>query len=235
MVKCQKSCLIVLLAMLAGCTWTGKVFEFPASEFSQPQPKVACSTLKSEVESKDCGSSEDKTIGESALEILSKKTQLNSKQISSFLRSEEENNETGGKTILPTYIPEGYKIESVLLNPCTQPSEVKQRHSYRIVYRKSESMSFTVSNYLVCGQGGADPSDFKTIDMPSAKFGILRISYKEFDSLTNTPLIEGEISTPADNSGISRLLMLLVYENPSLNIEEVKKIMSSMDYLNEKN
>ena len=176
----------------------------------------------------------EKIFTESEIQQFSSKTHLSISQVKSFLESESNNNEDQRKTILPTRIPNGYRIERVVLNPCTEPSEKKSSHTYQVVYRKSENISFSVSNYLVCKDGGADPSAFKTIDIPSRKFDKVMIEYVEFDGSTNGALAQGEISSRIDNSGILRILSFLTYKSPKLDLQEVKEIMNSMDYLSEK-
>ena len=178
--------------------------------------------------------SKEKVFTKSDIQRLSSKVHLSAVQVESFLKSEQENNENSGRTILPTYLPDGYRIESASLNICNVPLETKKFHTYRIVYRKSENISFRVSNVFVC-YGGAAPIDAKNIDIPSKKFSKVRVSYKEFDSLVNGPLVTGELATlDSETSKESSTLIFFNYTNPKLNIEEAKKIMSSMEYLNEK-
>jgi hypothetical protein len=170
--------------------------------------------------------SEAKNIDESNVMVLGQKAKLSPEQVKSILESEQGKNIGGSKTIIPTYVPDGYKVESIQLNLCKQP-ESKRSHTYKIVYRKSDNTSFNITNVLAC-QGGAEPSELKSTPIPSKTFSNVTLRHTKFDSVTQGPRIEGEIETPA---GVA----FFNYKDQKFDLEEAKKILSSVEYLNEKN
>lgn len=164
---------------------------------------------------------------------VAEKARLDSQQVQALLQSESENPEGGVRTIVPTYIPEGYKLETVEADWCNKllKGAPKSGHTYRIVYRKSSNQSFDIQNVMFCGQGGADPTMSGYLDIPSKKFGKVQLNYTDFDNRTKAPRITGDISTKPDDQGASRGLLFMEYRDTRLNIEEAKKIMESMEYL----
>jgi hypothetical protein len=228
----------VLLIMTAACSTTQG--EKSVSNNPIPASTIGDSTaiavkLKGE-------KGKDSTNILSSLNSIEKKTGLTAEQIQSLTLAENNQSIPQGKsniklekqkTIVPTYIPPGFKVEDFQINPCDQGKGESGRYTYSITYRKSSNTSFKISNYLVCDDGGADPGDVKTIELPSKKFDKVRINYTEFDKFRNSPYANGEISSPSpDTPGAYRTLMLLEYYSNPLNLAEAKKIMESMEYLN---
>jgi hypothetical protein len=187
----------------------------------------------------------DSTNISSSLNSNEEKTGLTAEQIQSLTSAENSQSIAQGKsniklekqkTILPTYIPPGFKVEDFQINPCDQGKGKSGIYTYSITYRKSSNTSFKIRNYLVCDDGGAGPGDVETIELPSKKFDKVMISYTEFDKLRNSPYVNGEISSRSpDTPGVYRILMFLDYYSNPLNLAEAKKIMESMEYLNASN
>jgi hypothetical protein len=171
-----------------------------------------------------------------AINQLGTRAMLTSAQVESLLRSERENTVAGLRTIVPTYVPEGYRIETVEADWCgkfQKENNVKRANTFKIVYRKSSQQSFSVQNVLTCGDGGADLSMSGHLDIPSKKFEKVWLDYTDFDSLSKGPRIVGNITTAPDSQGSSRGLLMMEYSSPQLNVEEARKIMESMEHLNE--
>ena len=176
---------------------------------------------------------------------IGKSAKLTPAQVKSLISAENSQNPPADKsnikpqksrTILPTYVPPGFKVEEFQINPCDLGRGKSNRYTYRITYRNSSKISFNISNYLVCTDGGADPGDVKTIEINSNKFDKVTMNYTAFDKFRNSPYVNGEISSPEpDIPGAFRMLLFFEYYSNSLNLAEATKIMESMEYLNKEN
>jgi hypothetical protein len=137
------------------------------------------------------------------------------------------------KTILPTYVPPGFKVDEFKINPCDQGTGTSSRYTYRITYRNSSNASFNIDNYFICSQGGDDSIGLQTLQIPSKKFDRVTINYTKFDKIRNSPYVKGEVTSPSpDYPGSDRLLLFFEYYNNPLNLAEARKIIESMEYLN---
>jgi hypothetical protein len=228
----------VLLVMTAACSATQG--EKSVSNNPIPTSTTGDSTVIAVKINGEKG--KDSTNISSSRNSIGKKTGLTAEHIQSLTSAENNQSIPQGKsniklekkkTILPTYIPPGFKVKKFEINPCAKLQGWSGGYTYKITYRKSSNTFFQISNYLTCGDGGADPGDVKTIEIPSKKFDKVIINYTEFDQFRNSPYANGQISSPSpDTPGADRILMFLDYYSNPLNLAEAKKIMESMEYLN---
>ncbi|WP_293354891.1 MULTISPECIES: hypothetical protein [unclassified Microcoleus] len=138
-----------------------------------------------------------------------------------------------GKLVLPTYIPQGFKLESEM-DGRTSHFSCRASGDYYPVYHlnyrnKSNNTSFIVRNF---SPGGADSRGDIELKFPSKNFGEYSIwteanfqledAYGFAGSISpRLPYYNGDVHIEYDGGGIKS----------SKNLEEFKKIMESMDYV----
>ena len=143
------------------------------------------------------------------------------------------------KAILPTYVPPGFKVEDFRISLCNSSGAKSGRYSYYITYRNSSNSSFNIQT-RPCRVFMSKPTIVKDIQISSKKFervNLQLIKFERFDKLSNDTQISGEIlsSNPKYPGDFQKLLSLTSQGSNLINWQEARKIMESMDYLNNQN
>ena len=140
------------------------------------------------------------------------------------------------KAILPTYVPSGFQVKEFSVSLCNYPGDKSGRYIYYITYRNSSNSSFYIQA-RPCGVRMSKPTVVKDIQIPSNKFAQINLQLIKFDRSIDNTKISGEIlsSHPEYPGSFQTLLSLTSDGSNPVNWQEAKKIMESMDYMNNQN
>jgi hypothetical protein len=144
------------------------------------------------------------------------------------------------KAILPTYVPSGFEVKDFKISLCNYPGNYpgskSGRYIYYITYRNSSNSSFNIQT-RPCRVYMSKPTFVKDIQIPSKKFAQINLKLRKFDRSSDNTEISGEIwsSNPEYPGSFQKLLSLRSDGSNPVNWQEAKKIMESMDYLNNQN
>ncbi|XQQ05757.1 MAG: hypothetical protein EDM05_66670 [Leptolyngbya sp. IPPAS B-1204] len=86
------------------------------------------------------------------------------------------------KIVLPTYIPDGFKVEKVEVG-----DDKRFGPGYSITYSDDSNNCFEISG--ASGGFGAGAEDFEIITVNSKALGNVELGYTQFDQVTNQPRI----------------------------------------------
>jgi hypothetical protein len=151
---------------------------------------------------------------------------LNDSQIQSLLNLDKNNrSRIPMKVILPTYIPNGYKVFSF------EQGESFGGPEYRIKYRNSNNSCFMIHGNSG-GWGGA-PNDYQPLEVQSHALGKVILEKTEFDLFSNQANImlvfEGGLLMSPQRYSFMTLRNDMC--NP-VKVQEAVKIVESFQYLN---
>ncbi|MEG3974941.1 hypothetical protein QT970_10010 [Microcoleus sp. herbarium8] len=212
------------------------------------EPTVRAVKPKGDVKLQDETAKEPTNISSSASSI-GKAAQLTPKQIKELIeienrltvRVDQSNLKLEKvKAILPTYVPSGFKVKDFKISLCDYPGkypgEKSGRYSYFITYSNSSNSSFYIQT-RPCRVYMSKPPVVKYIPIPSKKFAQINLQLIKFDRSKDNTKISGEILSPNPEypGSFQKLLSFTSEGSNPLNWQESRKIMESMDYLNNQN
>jgi hypothetical protein len=149
-----------------------------------------------------------------------KAAKLTPKQVKDLIQMENRRKKLrleNVKAIVPTYVPPGFTVEKFKITI--------ESSNYYIAYRNSSNTSFLISSrWSDCHSYGYKPRNFKVMRISSIRFDNVTMRHIGFDSSRAERQILGEISS-----------VCLKSDKNSLNLQQAKKIIESMDYLNNAN
>ncbi|WNZ25060.1 hypothetical protein HJG54_20865 [Leptolyngbya sp. NK1-12] len=134
------------------------------------------------------------------------------------------------KIVLPTYIPDGFKVEKVEVG-----DDKRFGPGYSITYSDDSNNCFEISG--ASGGFGAGAEDFEIITVNSKALGNVELGYTQFDQVTNQPRIgfnqftvQGVIPSEQQYSFWSP--GIVNSQCNAIEFQEAAKIVESLDYLN---
>ncbi|MEG4987660.1 hypothetical protein QUB08_18075 [Microcoleus sp. BR0-C5] len=227
--------------------------EFLGTKLSSVNAKVGEPTVRAvkpqgDVKTQGETANESTNISSSASSI-GKAAQLTPKQIKELIEMEnrltvpvEQSNLKleKVKAILPTYVPPGFEVKDFSISLCDYPGkypgEKLGRYSYFITYSNSSNSSFYIQT-RPCRVYMSKPTVVKDIQISSNKFAQINLQLIKFDRSIDNTKISGEIlsSHPEYPGDFQKILSLTSEGSNPINWQEARKIMESMDYLNNQN
>ncbi|QYO62058.1 protein-L-isoaspartate(D-aspartate) O-methyltransferase [Leptolyngbya sp. 7M] len=134
------------------------------------------------------------------------------------------------KIVLPTYVPDGFKVEEVAVN-----DDKRFGPSYSIIYFDENNNCFEVSG--ASGGFGAGAEDFEILTVNSKALGNVELGYTQFDQVKNQPRIGFNQFTvpgviPSDQQYSFWSPGTVNSQCNAIELQEAAKIVESLDYLN---
>lgn len=203
----------------------------------QTRAKEANLEISEELENLNLSSLVEARIGNSivlsespaSFDYVKESSKLSSQEIES-LNSTHLDGEFGVNfnVVVPTYIPNGYKIESFEVH---EKKDLKSFFDprYSVKYQNSSGSCFYISGSS--GQGGAGADEVQYVDVDSTVFGKVTLMYIEFSRDLDGSFLSFRNEQTASQWGSSQLYTFSGCRD-TLSLSEAVQVVESMAYLN---
>jgi serine/threonine-protein kinase len=177
-----------------------------------------------------------------SLEEVAKAAKLNSENVEKLMHLSKnslmKNTAKDEKIIVPTYIPEGFKVNIMEIEVLSDKRQVSRQssESYYIEYRNASNHCFDISGTLG-GGFGAGPRKTEKIEVLSRVLGKVTIEYTEFDEIINGAMtrLVGVYPSVLYGETYKMFYHFSSYEIDgcqAISIQESVKILESLQFLN---